>query len=237
MNTPVQWSNDTNRALTDEWQQLFRGRKTGDVVDFAGGKMTVNVNGDPTLESSYSGNWVSPEGQSTLLQRVGQGRDARANANKAIADYYNQKYGFTSSQARLNSNLQAGTATDTVGNLINKPQVAGIYDPISGQTSGTGPGYVAPIYNRVPNASVTSVRPSTLPAQPKPDTSVFGFGGTPAGSAQNQQNTAMVNALRQKPIRFAGFGMGAAATTPQAQNVNLTSLGGKKTPNGLFQSI
>lgn len=234
MNTPVQWSNDANRALTDEWQQLFRGRKTGDVVDFAGGKMTVNVSGDPTLESSYSGNWVSPEGQTTVLQRVGQGRDARANANKAIADYYNQKYGFTSSQARLNSNLQAGTATDMVGNLIQKPQVAGIYDPISGKTSGTGAGYVAPIYNRIPNQPVTSVKPATLPAQQSPN--VFGVGGTPAGS---NQNSAMVDALRQKPMRFEGLGMGLGtnAQLPKVQtNVPLQKLTPGQMPNGLFST-
>lgn len=159
------WNNDANRALTDEWQQLFRGRKTGDVVDFAGGKMTINVAGDPTMESSYSGNWISPDGQSLTLNRIGQGRDARANANPAIADYYNKQYGFLSNTARLNSNLAAGTATDTVGNLINTPQVAGIYNPLTGQTSGTGAGYVDPLYKISPNTPA-GTSPTTGQTQP-----------------------------------------------------------------------
>lgn len=151
----TQWTNAANSALTDEWQKLFRGRKTGDVVDFAGGKMTINVNGDPTMEGSYSGNWVAPDGQSFNLNRVGQGRDARANAHPAIADYYNKQYGFLSNTARLNSNLAAGTATDLAGNILNNPQVAGIYNPLTGQTSGTGSGYVDPIFKINPNSGAT----------------------------------------------------------------------------------
>lgn len=76
-----------------------------------------------------------------------------------------------------------------------------------------------------------------------------GFGGvqsgpvvasaTPTTPNVTPNTTAMVNALRQKPMRFEGLGMGLGtnAANPQATNVNLTSLGGKKTPSGLFQSI
>ena len=173
MTTPVKWSNTSASALTNEWQQLFRGRKTGDVVDFAGGKMTINVNGDPTTEGAYSGNWVSPDGQSVQLNRVGQGQDARANANKAIADYYYNKYGFVSGQARLNNNIASGgeinpyygTAADMQRDGMAAPkQVAGIYSPTTGQTAGSGAGYVAPSYSAK----------QTAPAQ-----TGFGVGGTP----------------------------------------------------------
>lgn len=63
---------------------------------------------------------------------------------------------------------------------------------------------------------------------------------TPA--AAPAKNTAIVEALRQKPIqRFEGLGMGTGMATnamnPQAKTTNIANLTSTKTPNGLFHSM
>lgn len=65
-----------------------------------------------------------------------------------------------------------------------------------------------------------------------------GSSGVASPPASNN-NSALVDALRQKPNRYQGLGMGlgTSATLPQAKNVDLTKLGQTKTPSGLFQSV
>lgn len=75
-------------------------------------------------------------------------------------------------------------------------------------------GFSAGTAGGVQSSQMTSA-PSTNTATPtNPQTNVTG-----------PSNSAIVDALRQKPQRFEGFGMG------------LTPTGFNKTPNGLFQSI
>lgn len=57
---------------------------------------------------------------------------------------------------------------------------------------------------------------------------------TPDSTAITAGPSAMVEALRQKPARFEGFGMGPAAQGPQVNStIPVNQLGFKK-PNGLF---
>lgn len=76
------------------------------------------------------------------------------------------------------------------------------------------------------------------------------FGGVQAGQipapsqspdASQTSTSAMVDALRQQPLRFGGYGLGInslAGSSPSSQTANqVNTLQQNKTPNGLFQSI
>lgn len=58
-------------------------------------------------------------------------------------------------------------------------------------------------------------------------------------TTQTNPNGALVDALRQKPNRYQGLGMGlgTGATLPQTKTADLTKLGQSNTPSGLFQSV
>lgn len=70
-------------------------------------------------------------------------------------------------------------------------------------------------------------------ATSSPGTTTTAVNGT---QTQNNPNGALVDALRQKPARYQGLGMGLAtnATNPQAKNLDLSK---NNMPSGLFQSI
>lgn len=75
----------------------------------------------------------------------------------------------------------------------------------------------------------------------------FNFGGvqssgmspapTPAATPAPAQNAAIVSALRQRPTRFAGYGMGVDTRTTTPQAGNLTQLNKSNLPSGLFQPV
>lgn len=147
-------------------------------------------------------------------------------------------------------NARAGTAMQ--GTYIAPQSSTQFVNAVAAGQKPASPGYAVgqinqPLINAISDGGqfATAVRPvdqyfpmgGTSPTYKAPQQST-GFVpiANPAPSAITAGPSAMVEALRQKPNRYAGLGMGLGtnATTPQSQNVEL---GKTKTPSGLFQSI
>lgn len=83
-----------------------------------------------------------------------------------------------------------------------------------------------PAQQSAPQQSYSPPQQANLARPPTPDTNAITAG-----------SSAMIDALRQKPARFEGFGMGTNAQLPQVKsNIPVQNLTQGKMPNGLFST-
>lgn len=174
--------------------------------------------------------YTRPIGQETADQRL-----ARMQAEQAQRQVDRQ-------------NARAGTALQ--GTYIAPQSSTQFVNAVAAGQKPASPGYAVgqinqPLINAISDGGqfATAVRPvdqyfpmgGTSPTYKAPQQSATVTPTMPSTTG-TASNTAIVDALRQKPNRYQGLGMGLStnAATPQTQNVEL---GKKQTPSGLFQSI